>query len=88
VVWILSLGLEDLTGFCVKGLISPFFFLSELHSKFQILIDRGLWLSFAFILNICFMYEYIKFKAQNAQSLNASAIVFSHVHSWYLFSIR
>lgn len=39
VAWILTLGLEDLTGVNVKCLVSPFFFiLSELHSKFQILV--------------------------------------------------
>lgn len=56
VAWILTLGLEDLTGVYVKCLVSPFFFiLSELHSKFQILVHEA----FGWVLHLYFFVKYL-----------------------------
>lgn len=50
--WILTLVLEDLTGFYVRCLVSPSFILSELHSKFQILVHKA----FGWVLQLHFFF--------------------------------
>lgn len=53
--WILTLGLKDLTGVYAKCLVSPFFILSELHSKFQILVHEA----FGWVLHLYFFVTYL-----------------------------
>lgn len=59
----------DLIGFCFLGLMSFFSFCLTCIENFKFLVDRGLWLVFdlyyciLFWLNVCFIYQHIKFKA-------------------------
>lgn len=60
VAWILTLVLEDLTGFYVRCLVSPSYILSEFHSKFQILVHKAFgWVLHLHFVCVCVCVKYL-----------------------------